>query len=132
MKRERLLTHLVRLRELHLKSQSAQLKTRARHLSEVRLRREQARGAAANSLNDAGGLADLAHFGQVRLREAKLATAVASEVASLSEKVGHARKLTDSARAAHAQIHRERNTERERAMESEAEHFFGWQSGARS
>ena len=65
MKRERLLTQLIRLRELDLKSQAAQLKTRAHQLKEVRERHDAARTAAAKSLEDATSLADLAYFGRV-------------------------------------------------------------------
>jgi len=126
MKRERLLTHLIRLRELHLKSQAAQLKTRAQQLKEVRERHDEARTAAAKSLEDAGSLADLAHFGQARVRNAKLAKKVETEVRALSEKVGHARKLTESAREARDEIRRRRTNQRERSMETEAEHFFSW------
>jgi hypothetical protein len=130
MKREKLLNHLIHLRELHLKSQAAQLKTRARHLHEVRAREEQARLAAAKAPDDAAMLADLAHFGTTRLREAKLAMKVEIEVRALSEKVGHARKLTDSAREARAELRRARLNETERSMETEAEHFFSWKKDA--
>jgi len=126
MKRERLLTQLIRLRELHLKSQAAHLKTRAQQLKEVRERHDEARSAAARSLEDAGSLADLAHFGQARVRNAKLAKKVETEVRALSEKVGHARKLTESAREARDEIRRARINQRERSMETEAEHFFSW------
>ncbi len=131
MKRERLLVHLIRLRELHLKSQSAQLKTRAQHLREIRERHDDARAAAANSLEDAGSLVDLADFGQLRVRNAKLASQVETEVRALSEKVGHARKLTDSAREARDEIRRQRVAHGERSMETEAEHFFSWKKGDR-
>lgn len=131
MKRERLLTQLVRLRELHLKSQSAQLKTRAQQLSEVRERHDAARDGAARSLEDARGLADLAHFGHLRVHNAKLAQKVETEVRALSEKVGHARKLTDSARDARDELRRRRVTQSERSMETEAEHFFSWKKDQR-
>ncbi len=126
MKRERLLTQLIRLRELHLKSQSAQLKTRAHELKEVRDRQEEARAAAAGSLDDVQCLADLAHFGHVRIHTAKLADQVEIEVRALSEKVGHARKLTDSARDARDELRRKRLIASDRSMETEAEHFFSW------
>ena len=131
MKRERLLTHLVRLRELHLKSQAAQLKIRAQQLKEVRARHDEARSAAAKALGDAGGLADLAHFGHARVHNAKLANKVETEVRALGEKVGHARKLADSAREARDKIRRGRANARERSLETEAEHFFGWKKDKR-
>jgi hypothetical protein len=131
MKRERLLTHLIRLRELHLKSQAAQLKARAQQLKEVRERHDEARTAAAKSLEDARGLADLAHFGQARVRNAKLANKVETEVRALGEKVGHARKLADSAREARDEIRRRRANQRERSIETEAEHFFTWKKDKR-
>jgi hypothetical protein len=126
MKREKLLTQLIQLRELHLKSQSAQLKTQAQHLREVRARHDEARTAAARSLEDARALADLAHFGQLRVQSAKLATKVETEVRALREKVGHARKLTDSAREARDELRHRRLADAERRMETEAEHFFSW------
>jgi hypothetical protein len=131
MKRERLLTQLIRLRELHLKSQAAQLKTRARQLREVRDRYDEARTAAAKSLEDAGGLADLAHFGHARILNAQLANQVETEVRALSEKVGHARKLADSAREARDQMRRMRVNALERSLETEAEHFFSWKKDHR-
>jgi hypothetical protein len=131
MKRERLLTQLIRLRELHLKSQSAQLKIRAQHLSEVRERHDQARSGAAKSLDDSATLADLAHFGRQRIINAKLAVQVEIEVRALSEKVGHARRLTDSAREAHAELRRAHLSETERSLETEAEHFFSWKKDHR-
>ena len=130
MKREKLLSHLIRLRELHLKNQAAQLKTRARQLREVRDRQEQARLAASKVLDDAAMLADLANFGHARLRDAKLAMKVEVEVRALSEKVGYARKLTESAREARAELRRARINENERSMETEAEHFFSWKKDA--
>jgi len=126
MPREKLLSQLIHLRELHLKTQAAQLKSRARHLHEVRKRQEQARLAAAKALDDAAMLADLANFGTTRLREARLALKVEIEVRALSEKVGHARKLTESAREARAELRRIRINQSERSMETEAEHFFSW------
>jgi hypothetical protein len=126
VKREKLLTQLIHLRELHLKNQAAQLKTRARHLREVRDRQEHARLAAATVLDDAATLADLANLGHARLRDAKLAMKVEIEVTALRQKVGHARKLTESAREAHAELRRARINESERSMETEAEHFFSW------
>jgi len=131
MKREQLLSHLIRLRELDLKSQSAQLKTRAQHLREVRERHDQARAAAARSLENILTLADLAHFGNLRVRDARLASQVEIEVRALSEKVGHARKLTDSARDARDELRRERVSQSERSMETEAEHFFSWKKDQR-
>jgi hypothetical protein len=126
MKRERLLGQLIHLRELHLKNQSAQLKTRAQHLDDVRARHDEARTAAANSLDDPAALADLVHFGHARVHSAKLAAKVETEVRALSEKVGHARKLADSACEARTELRRERMLELERSMEIEAEHFFSW------
>ena len=126
MKREKLLSQLIHLRELHLKTQAAQLKNRARHLKEVRERERQARLAAAEALEDAAMLGDLANFGHLRLREAKLALKVEVEVRALSEKVGHARKLSESARDARAELRRARTNHIERSMETEAEHFFSW------
>ena len=125
-KRERLLIHLIHLRELHLKSQTAQLKTTAQHLREVRECHQQARSAAARALEDARGLADLAHLGAARIRHARLAAQVETEVRALSEKVGHARKLADSAHDAAAELRRDQIIERERSMENEAEQFFNW------
>jgi hypothetical protein len=131
MKREQLLTHLIRLRELHLKSQSALLKTRAQHLHEIRERHARARAAAAGSLQDSMTLADLAYFGNVRVRDAKLARKVEIEVRALSEKVGHARQLTESARDARDELRRVRVNQSERSMETEAEHFFSWKKDQR-
>ena len=131
MKRERLLSQLIRLRELHLMSQSAQLKTRAQQLKEARDRHHEARVAAARSLESAATLADLAQFGQLRIQHARLANQVESEVRALSEKVAHARKLTDSAREAREELRHARLDETERSMETEAEHFFSWKKEPR-
>ena len=126
MKRERLLTQLIHLRELHLKNQAAQLKARAQHLKEVRARHDETRAAAAESLEDPGSLADLVHIGHARVYHARLTVKVETEVRALSAKVGNARKLAESAREAHAELRRRRMLEVERAMETEAEHFFSW------
>ena len=126
MKREKLLTQLIQLREIDLKNQSVQLKTHAQQLRDVRARHDQARIAAASSLQDARGLADLAHFGQLRVFNARLASKVEIEVRALGEKVGHARKLADSAREARDELRRRRLAAAERTMETEAEHFFSW------
>jgi len=131
MKRERLLSQLIKLREQHLKTQSAHLKTRAQHLKDIRDRHDQARDAAAKSLDDGATLADLAHFGQLRVRDAKLARKVEREVVALSEKVGHARKLADSAHEAREELRRRRFTQHDRSMETEAEHFLSWKKGDR-
>ena len=131
MKRERLLSHLIRLRELHLLSQSAQLKVRARQLQEVRDRHDAARIAAADALDGSPTLADLAHFGHLRVHHAKLARTVEVEVRALSDKVGHARKMTESAREAREELRQTRRAETERSMETEAEHFFAWKKEPR-
>ena len=131
MKREKLLSQLIHLRELHLKAQAAQLKNHAHQLKEVREREEHARLAAATALDDAAMLANLAAFGSARLRNAKLALKVESEIRALREKVGRTRKLAESAREARAEIRRARINQTERSTETEAEHFFSWNKDVR-
>ena len=108
--------NLIRLREARLREQTAQLKQASRGLTDIRNLHDQARSSAAESIEAADTIAQLA----------KLAVKAEEQVRGMVEKVGHARKLTDSAREAGAELHRTHVAERERSMETEAEQFFSW------
>jgi hypothetical protein len=118
--------NLVRLREARLREQSAQLKQAARGLTEIRDQHDQVRATAARSIEAAETLAHLDVLGQSRIKLAKLAVKAEEQVRGMVEKVGHARKLADSARDAAVDLRRTKLAERERSMETEAEHFFSW------
>lgn len=122
----KLLHDLIRLREVHLREQTAQLKQMSRGLTEIRNQHDQARSSAARSIETADSLAYLEVFGQSRIKYAKLAAKAEEQVRGMVEKVGNARKLAESAREAGAELRRANAAERERSMETEAEHFFSW------
>jgi hypothetical protein len=118
--------NLIRLREARLREQSAQLKQAARGLTEIRDQHDQVRETAARSIQAADTLSHLDVLGQSRIKLAKLAVKAEEQVCGMVEKVGHARKLADSARDAGVALRRANLAERERSMETEAEHFFSW------
>ena len=122
----KLLHDLIRLREVRLREHTAKLRQAARGLTEIRTQRELARTAAASSIESADSLAYLEVFGQSRIKYAKAAIKAEEQVREMTEEVGVARKLAESAREAGAELTRVRQLERERSMETEAEHFFSW------
>ncbi len=122
----KLLHDLIRLREVRLREQTAKLKQSSRGLTEIRNQHEQARHSAARSIETADTLSYLEVFGQSRLKYAKLAIKAEEQVRGLTENVGQARKLADSARDAGAEFQRARAREQERSMEIESEQFFSW------
>jgi hypothetical protein len=118
--------NLIRLREARLREQTAQLKQASRGLTDIRNQHDQARTSAAQSIEAADTIAHLDGLGQSRIKLAKLAVKAEEQVRGMTENVGHARKLTDSAREAGAELRRASLSQRERSMETEAEHFFSW------
>jgi hypothetical protein len=122
----KLLHNLIRLRESRLREQTAQLRHAARGLTDIRDQHDLARDSAARSIETADTLAYLEVLGQSRIKFAKLAIKAEEQVRGMIEKVGHSRKLADSAREAGAELQRARIAERDRSMENEAEHFFSW------
>lgn len=118
--------NLIRLREARLREQTAQLKQASRGLTDIRNQHDQARCSAAQSIEAADTIAHLEVLGHSRIKLAKLAVKAEEQVRGMVEKVGHARKLTDSAREAGAELRRATAAERERSMETEAEQFFSW------
>jgi len=117
---------LIRLREARLREQTAQLKQASRGLTDIRNQHDQARCSAAQSIEAPDTLAHLEVLGQSRIKLARLAIKAEEQVRGMTEKVGHARKLSDSARQAGTELQRAVVSERERSMETEAEHFFSW------
>ena len=118
--------NLIRLREARLREQTAQLKHAAQGLTDIRNQHDQARTSAAQSIESADTIAHLDLLGQSRIKLARLALKAEEQVRGMTDKVSHSRKLTDSAREAGAELRRARASERERSMETEAEHFFSW------
>jgi hypothetical protein len=117
---------LIRLRAARLKEQTAQLKQASRGLADIRDQHDQARDRAACSIERPDTIADLEVLGNSRIKLAKLAVKAEAHVRGITEKVGHARKLKDSAREAGAELQRANISARERSMETEAEQFFSW------
>jgi hypothetical protein len=122
----KLLHDLIRLREVRLREQTAKLKQASRGLTEIRDQQQEARDSAAKSIESADTLAFLEVFGQSRLKYAKLAIKAEEQVRGMTEKVGAARKLSDSAREAGAEMQRTFVAQRDRALETESEQFFSW------
>jgi hypothetical protein len=120
------LQNLIRLRDARLKEQAAQLKRASRGLADIRDQHDQARDRAGQSIERPDTIADLEVLGNSRIKLAKLAVKAEEQVRGFTEKVGHARKLNDSAREAGAELQRANVTARERSMETEAEQFFSW------
>ncbi len=131
MTREELLGQLIRMRELQLKSQTAELKSRTGVLANIERALDQVQSVAFDSLNSVTHLRDLGTLGDMRLGYKRLAVTVQDQVRALADKVIHSRKLTDAARDAVADIKRTRDQEQERSLETEAEHFFSWQSDSK-
>jgi hypothetical protein len=122
----KLLHDLIRLREVRLREQTAKLKQTSRGLSEIQNQHQQARDSAAQSIESAETLAYLEVFGQSRIKYAKLAVKAEEQVRGMTEKVGTARKLADSAREAGAELRRTFAAQREHGLEAESEQFFSW------
>ena len=131
MTREELLGQLIRMRELQLKSQTAELKSRTGVLANIERALDQVQSVAVDSLDSATHLRDLGTLGDMRLGYKRLAVTVQDQVRALADKVIHSRKLTDAARDAVADIKRTRDQEQERSLETEAEHFFSWKSNSK-
>jgi len=132
MKREDLLRNLVRMRELQLKKEAAELKSRTGALQKVEQTHEQARSAASASIECGNDLRDLGLIGEMRIGCTKLAAKIEDQVRTISRKVGHARKLAESAREARSELMRTKSAAQERSLENEAEHFFSWKNDLKS
>lgn len=128
MTREELLGQLIRMRELQLKSQTAELKTRSGALARIEHALEQVSSIAAESLESVAHIRDLGLLGEMRLGYKQLAATVQAQIRTLAVKVGHSRKLTDATREAAAEIRRAKMLARESSLEKDAEHFFSWKS----
>ena len=126
MMNRKLLHDLIRLREVRLREQTAKLKQAARGLTEIRDQQQEARDSATRSIESAETLAYLEVFGQSRIKYAKAAIKAEEQVRGMTEKVGAARKLADSAREAGAELQRTFAAQRERSLETESEQFFSW------
>jgi hypothetical protein len=120
------LHNLIRLREARLREQTAQLKQASRGLTDIRQQHDQARSSAADSIRTADTIAHLDLLGQARIKLARLEVKAEQQVRGMTEQLGHARKLTESAREAGAELKRANLAERDRSMETEAEQFFSW------
>ena len=131
MNREGLLAHLVKLREMQLKQYAAKLKSRNGVLTGIERTRLDAAAACAESIDGDHHLRDLGLFGEMRLGCSRLAAVVKGEIAVLKDKVGHARKLAETAHDANAQLQRVRANLRERSLENESEHFFSWKNDSK-
>ena len=132
MTREELLGQLIRMRELQLKSQTAELKSRNSVLANIEHALDEVQSVAVDSINSIDHLRDLGTLGEMRLGYKRLAATVQDQVRTLAGKVVHSRKLTDAARDAAADLKRERDLARDRSLENEAEHFFSWKSESTS
>jgi hypothetical protein len=117
---------LIRLREARLREQTAGLKQASRGLLDIRQQHEQVRSSAAQSIQTADTIAHLEVLGQARMKLARLAVKAEETVRGMTEQVGQARKLTESAHNAGAELRRAGLAERDRSMETEAEQFFSW------
>jgi hypothetical protein len=122
----KLLHDLIRLREVRLREHTARLKQASRSLADIQRQHELAIDSAGRAIESADSLAYLDVFGQSRIKYAKLAVKAEEQVRGFREEVGVARKLADSARQAGAELRSAIATERDRSLEAEAEHFFGW------
>jgi hypothetical protein len=128
MTREELLGQLIRMRELQLKSETAELKSRSGALARIEHALEEVSSSAAESLESVIQIRDLGLLGEMRLGYKQLAATVQDQVRTLAAKVSHSRKLTDATREAAAELKRAKTLAKERSLENEAEHFFSWKS----
>jgi hypothetical protein len=124
MNRETLITRLLWLREMRLRAELTELKTRAAALSMVEQLREQAQAAAI--LGTAADLRDLGAIGQVRLEATKTATVEAARLRAAGERVDQARRHSDAMRGAHDELAQEKRLQYEQGQERDAEHFQNW------
>jgi hypothetical protein len=128
MTREELIDQLIRVREMQLKNQTAELKSRNSVLTSIERALEQVESVAIDTISSVAHLRDLGALGDMRLGYKRLAATVQEQVRALANKVVHSRKLTDAAREAAADIKRAKDEARDRSLESEAEHFFSWKT----
>jgi hypothetical protein len=132
MNREKLLNRLARLRELQLYAQVSDLKTHSGALSRLKRFGEQARAVASESIERAHHLGDLRLLGEARLRSIRMAAEVEGQIRVLTDGVGRARKLAETAHAARTNLKRAREGARERSLELESEAALNWSKGAKS
>jgi len=132
MNREKLLNHLAKLREMQLHAQVTELKTRSGMLSRLKWFAEQARAAASESIELAHHLGDLRLLGEARLRSIRKAAEVEGQIRVLTDGVGRARKLAETARAAGTDLRRARERAHERSLEFESEAALNWNKEVKS
>jgi hypothetical protein len=122
--RQEIAALLVKLRESGLHKAVSQLKERTSLLEQIEQMRQDASLAAQESATC--HLQDLGLFGEVRLGCIKLGREVADQLLYLGDRVMHAQRLTESARAAHAGIVRVRLAAQEVSRERDADNFLAW------
>jgi hypothetical protein len=132
MNREKLLNQLGKLREMQLHAQVSDLKARSGALSRLKRFGEQARAAASESIERAHHLRDLRLLGEARLRSIRMAAEVEGEIRVLTDGVGRARKLAETARAARTNLKRARERAREHSLELDSEAALTWMRDVKS
>jgi hypothetical protein len=128
MNRETLMGRLLWFREMRLREEVAQLKTRAAALAQIERTRDQ---ACASAVAGSGvDLRDLGLIGEVRLDSTKSAQQAAVQLRVAGDRVDHAHKQADAVRGAHDELQREKRLSRDRAQEHDSDQFQSWKRGA--
>lgn len=122
-----MMERLLWLREMRLREEVAQLKTRAAALSQIEQTRDLACAAAV--MSSGTELRDLALIGEVRLDSSKGVRHAAAEVDRAGNRVDHAHKQADAVREAHAELQRVKRREHDRAIENDSDQFQSWKRG---
>jgi hypothetical protein len=122
--REKMAARLTKLRESQLREEACDLKKKANYRQQI----EQTLADASMAAREAAGsnLRDLGLFGEVRLGCIRLGKELARQILHHSERVMRAKKLAESACAAHRKIVQGRHAAEETLHERDAEQFFTW------
>jgi hypothetical protein len=126
MKQDELMAHLVCLRELKLRNEIAELKSRNLRLTQIEDLAAAARSSAVKSAEATGTIHDLGVLGQLRLQCVRRAAELQKEIKTLRRRVYSAHSLTEAARSARKAIEQKKLRASEKEEEHESDQFFNW------
>ena len=127
--REKLLTHLLSLREMRLREEVATLKVHAATLEDIDRALGAARDSASEAIASATDLRDLGLIGEVRSASLARAHTTKLQMREASERVTVAHQRAEAMRSAKAEVVQARELKQERSQDHDNEQFQAWKRG---
>jgi len=124
--REKLLSHLLSLREMRLREEVATLKSHAATRERVQRGLDAARDSAAETIASASALRDLGLIGEARAVSMARVNATTLKIREASDRVSAAQRRAEAIRTAKAQLTKARALAQDQSHEHDNEQFQAW------